>query len=110
MKISVLFLTSLAALAQSTPLPAPQTDAALHARQLPNPLALLPLIAEIPQGAIYLFTSPIHLAKAFGSDAVNVGVGGVNKILDFFDKFKKKKGGKDGADPGMGPAPGRPMA
>ncbi|RDA87238.1 hypothetical protein CP532_2509 [Ophiocordyceps camponoti-leonardi (nom. inval.)] len=115
MKISVLVLTTLAALAQSTPLPAPQTDVTasqLHARQLPNPFALIPLIAEIPQGAYYLFSSPVNLAKAFGSSAVDKGAGGLNKLLDFLDKKRKGKngptppGGKEGAELGAVPGPG----
>ncbi|RDA93741.1 hypothetical protein CP533_0226 [Ophiocordyceps camponoti-saundersi (nom. inval.)] len=114
MKISAVFLTTLAALSQATPLPAPQTDVAvsnLHARQLPNPLALLPLIAEIPQGAFYVLSSPINLAKTFGSSVVDKGAGGLNKLLDFFDKKKKeKKGaspqGKEGPGPEMAAGPG----
>ncbi|PFH62004.1 hypothetical protein XA68_15546 [Ophiocordyceps unilateralis] len=115
MKVTVLFLTALAGLAQAQPLPAPQPKAVLQARQIPNPLAIPLLLAELPQGAFYLFSSPINVAKALATNVVEKGVGGLNKFLDKIDNKRKMKNGgvlpsgKGSAPPENG-APGAPGA
>ncbi|KAF4595963.1 hypothetical protein GQ602_001576 [Ophiocordyceps camponoti-floridani] len=90
MKASHVFVTALAGLAWAQPLPQQETTSVtLHARQIPNPLAIPLALAQFPQGVLYFFTLPIQLLKSIAAKTINQGAGALN---GFLDKSKAMKG------------------
>ncbi|PHH73019.1 hypothetical protein CDD80_4096 [Ophiocordyceps camponoti-rufipedis] len=88
MKASQVFVAALAGLAWAQPLPQETGSVTLHARQLPNPLAIPLALAQFPQGVLYFFTLPIQILKSIATKTLNQGLGVLN---GFIDKSKAPK-------------------